>query len=1070
MTICGGVGGVGRIVLLNILVAGIGLMGGLRVSNAQPLNDDFANARVIASNGPAIPGTTTGATLEAGEPSEISGSIHSVWYKWVAPTNGIAVVRTDQPFARIACYEGGGLDALQSLGINPGRFSCQSGKTYMFKVASSRETDFNFEFGAFFGSIELPQEGATVVVGDSIVFRANLTPWDADAVFYANGQEIGRASVPPHEIEWRVPSRGEIPVYLVSPILPSLIFTPVRWFSAIDPPPVQPRNDLFANRFVIDAVPFTATVETAGATAEAGEPSHGSGLAMHSLWWTWRAPVDGLVRVLTDETWPVAVRFYLGDQLENLIPVAHESSADASAPWIPQRWIRVQSNAVYQIAVDRPEPWAFSLSVSLTPRPANDNFATATLIHAITLTNIDSQLLAATTELGEPVPSGADYGATVWYRWTAPSNGWLHVSAVGDWNSLCIYSGDDFSNLVPASSPVALNRRNATAWVERDRSYSIGVARWNHFSQHYFETYPNSWSLVYTPAPVNDGFEDRILIDGLSGILLVDASQAFDKTVWYEWIAPADGTLLTGIATPYFGEDPLSLTPLEAPPSGMTVTQGMSIKLSVYAPNPAHLIWKFYPTPANDSFSTAQNFSGSHARLSGHNYGAGREPRESKHGAEFAGRTIWYRWIAPFSGWAAWRAWSGSGAQSTRVYEGTVLTRLKSVPNKSQVVSPDGTLALHEFPAVAGKSYYFVMDSRRFPNDEGGGYFSNPPDDFEMEFSLTVLQLQAEVSLQPGGAPVLAAGFSSPDPAALANVASAEYGLVSLDTYCYTRSLAANQSGGSLLWSNPPPGYYLLVSLATNSSGGTAVLNPISLRIPPANDDFTNAYLLEGFQLTTNGPITGASREPREPAHGDPKGIGSIWWTWTAPADGPLELGLTVYGQRIGYEPSDATGITPTMSVYRMKNGKLVRIAGTRRAKYTVGCRLRVERGQTYFIAGQIPRGYYVSDCGYPAQLSLRLGAARIASSVAGATFTQPLPVTLTIEANFSLDEIQRVEFLEGHVPAAEAKVLAGSGTNPFYATWENAPQGTHMISARIHRKDGRVFTTDTAKIFVRGE
>jgi len=56
------------------------------------------------------------------------------------------------------------------------------------------------------------------------------------------------------------------------------------------------------------------------------------------------------------------------------------------------------------------------------PPPANDNFANAQAISgatgSVTATNV-----GATVEAGEPTIQNVRGGASVWYRWTAPSNG-----------------------------------------------------------------------------------------------------------------------------------------------------------------------------------------------------------------------------------------------------------------------------------------------------------------------------------------------------------------------------------------------------------------------------------------------------------------------------------------------------------------------------------------------------------------------------------------------------------------------------------------------------------------------
>ena len=79
-------------------------------------------------------------------------------------------------------------------------------------------------------------------------------------------------------------------------------------------------------------------------------------------------------------------------------------------------------------------------------------------------------------------------------------------------------------------------------------------------------------------------------------------------------------------------------------------------------------------------------------------------------------------------------------------------------------------------------------------------------------------------------------------------------------------------------------GYYS--ASETDSAVGTVVLNVD----PPGNDDFTNAFALAGVSGTTNGYNFNASKEAYEPAHAYDVGGHSIWYTWVAPATGPVDF------------------------------------------------------------------------------------------------------------------------------------------------------------------------------------
>lgn len=58
----------------------------------------------------------------------------------------------------------------------------------------------------------------------------------------------------------------------------------------------------------------------------------------------------------------------------------------------------------------------------------------------------------------------------------------------------------------------------------------------------------------------------------------------------------------------------------------------------------------------------------------------------------------------------------------------------------------------------------------------------------------------------------------------------------------------------------------------------------------PANDDFASAEVLAGASGSTSGTNVDATLEAGEPDHGASGGDASVWFTWTAPADGVLTL------------------------------------------------------------------------------------------------------------------------------------------------------------------------------------
>jgi hypothetical protein len=90
---------------------------------------------------------------------------------------------------------------------------------------------------------------------------------------------------------------------------------------------------------------------------------------------------------------------------------------------------------------------AAQLSVFAAP-PANDAFDAATVISGFPVTVVGSNI-EATLETGEPLPSVGDPAASVWFRWTAPSNASVQINTFGsDFDTiLAVWSGNSVSNL-----------------------------------------------------------------------------------------------------------------------------------------------------------------------------------------------------------------------------------------------------------------------------------------------------------------------------------------------------------------------------------------------------------------------------------------------------------------------------------------------------------------------------------------------------------------------------------------------------------------------------------------------
>jgi predicted outer membrane repeat protein len=114
-----------------------------------PANDNFANAKTISGDNVSEPGTTVGATQEAGDPDffvDAFSSGHSVWYRWTAPFSGSTTIDTctTDYDSLLGVYTGSALGSLTEVAVNNNdcpsgwgskvTFNATAGTTYQIDV------------------------------------------------------------------------------------------------------------------------------------------------------------------------------------------------------------------------------------------------------------------------------------------------------------------------------------------------------------------------------------------------------------------------------------------------------------------------------------------------------------------------------------------------------------------------------------------------------------------------------------------------------------------------------------------------------------------------------------------------------------------------------------------------------------------------------------------------------------------------------------------------------------------------------------------------------------------------
>jgi len=332
----------------------------------------------------------------------------------------------------------------------------------------------------------------------------------------------------------------------------------------------QPANDNFTSAVAIVGRSGFVAGSNAGATAEVSEPRHAGASGGASVWWRWTSPASGSVVFSTiGSHFDTVMAVYVGETMESLVVTA-ENNDDVPADLDPiiigavfghQSRVEFEAEAgtTYRIAVDGAGAVAATDEVILSwvQGLTNDDFDDATGIAGTKGMALGSTK-GATSESGERDPSGLGSGASVWWRWTAPSNGPVTFALVRteeeDFETLLrVYTGSSVNDLALVAandSPIGflLNLESSVTFPADE-----GTQYWIAVDGAFGET-PDV-VLRWTRDRENDDFGDAFEIVGATGTTTGDnifaTPEPFSEpdhgglpgnaSVWWNWTAPTGG-------------------------------------------------------------------------------------------------------------------------------------------------------------------------------------------------------------------------------------------------------------------------------------------------------------------------------------------------------------------------------------------------------------------------------------------------------------------------------------------------------------------------------------------------
>jgi hypothetical protein len=519
--------------------------------------------------------------------------------------------------------------------------------------------------------------------------------------------------------------------------------------------------------------------------------------------------------------------------------------------------------------------------------PANDAFANATALGATVPVNTSGTNVDATLETGEPLPVSTAV-ASVWWKWTAPATASFQVDT--DTSSpdtaLGVYTG----TAVAALTTIASNDNISTSDTD-----------------------------------------SRVIFNGTSGT-----------------------TYAIQIMSARVGRGVCRLNIKQRPPEG------------------------------SDAFASATDL-GQPATANGGGYinAATMESGEPKIPTGFWNRSLWWKWKAPATGVVEINTVGSGYNTALAIYTGTSVTALTRVAwNNDITTAPTSFQSRVRFPATAGVIYLIqvaggssttgdtLLEIKPGPVPPANDSFAGATNMGAIG-STTVTGTNVNATLEVGEptpvsdqittqsvwwrwtAPATGQVEVNTTGSAFNTILAVFTGdsVSALNLEAFNDDAPGATAGESE--SNFPAvagqTYYIQVSARTGPNPEGAVTLTLASGLAGAvNDHFAAAANLGSAATTTvTGTNIGATVEPGEPA---PGGTGSVWWRWTAPATGPVEI--NTLGSDINSRLTIYTGNTLGSLVMMVTNDTAVGVldgSGSPPSEQSL-VRIHAIAGTVYFI------------------------------------------------------------------------------------------------------------------------
>lgn len=561
---------------------------------------------------------------------------------------------------------------------------------------------------------------------------------------------------------------------------------------ADSPAPIRrPPNDDYDTPTTLASGGGETTFDLVAATSDQGEPPYSAALGGHprryrSLWYLWTAPDDGLVRFtivqsnLDDYSDSVVVDAFPDDPLAGLDAVGtgqlgggttfHAERGETYRVRLtihPSGLIHPEEDDEGNVVLRQVSTPQLTMKWGPAAAPENDHFSHAAIIEGEN-GSVTGNNQAATTERGEFIGDASAFtpvfldgwGASVWYRWTAPATGDWKFSVNRRGLAISVFTGDTASDArLMSGAPATKFPDDAVFPATEGVEYHIGIASASaYFSGTEFTL---SWVPGMREDPYNDDFASAQSVLGNFAptnakfdMLTVEHGEPADsgvRTAWYVWEQPAPGGRhtwqvdLPGFSRP-LGDAPLQMSAFKGAelaalePVAVNVGENTDLRMAFdteegesYAfalglprdaahtsVDPVEMVLQWGKTPANDDLANAIALMGVSGSVTGSNEFATNEPGE-RAGA-LGDSSLWWTFEPAESGWMRFVV-AGSEGIKLAIYRTGADGNLELAHTSRSLAG--GEVAVN-FEAEAGVRYVIRLGSYIYDRSGFGGRERGP--------------------------------------------------------------------------------------------------------------------------------------------------------------------------------------------------------------------------------------------------------------------------------------------------------------------------------------------------------